>query len=75
MATKRGKFVTAISDRSSVWPTFLETNRPFRKVFVKIGPTAWVLTSLSDLYYESNVNEELLNIVQATVVTTLMTVN
>ena len=42
MATEWGKLVTAICDRSSVWPTFLETNRLFPKVFVKIGPTACV---------------------------------
>ena len=49
MTTEWGKLVTAICDRSSVWPTFLETNC-FPKIFVKIGLTTCVLTILSDLY-------------------------
>ena len=64
MVTELGKLVTAICDGSSVWPSFLETNCIVIKVFVEIGPSAYVLTILSDLY-EKNVNEELLHFVGA----------
>ena len=50
MATEWGKLGAAICDRSSVWPTFLETNGLVPNVFVKIGSTACVLTILSDFY-------------------------
>ena len=50
MTTEWGKLVTAIGDRSSVWPTFLETNRLVPEVFVKTGLTTCVLTILSNLY-------------------------
>ena len=59
MATEWDKLVTAIRDRLSVWPTFLETSCLVPKVFVKIGPTTCILTILSDLYVQ-NGNEELI---------------
>ena len=75
MTSEWGKLITAICDQSSVWLTFLVTNRPVLRVFVKIGPTPCARTIVSDLYYVKNVNEELLNFVRATLVTILMTAN
>ena len=77
MTTEWGKLVTTICDRSTVWPTLLQTNRLVPEVFVKIGPPACALTILNDAdVYVNNANEELLNFVRAYVrVMTLMSVN